>query len=124
MIDFVFANIAPVIGFGIALVFIADLIGNTIAFGNRRFNAIVSAVIWGIVFYVIVFFGQKELDMKPIEYQQLLALTVLGLQSVFVADVIGNSLVFDNRVVNAIVTSIIWAVVFMGTIYALKYGIT
>ena len=108
-------------GGGIA-VFVADLIGNSLLFDNRRWNAIITATISGVIFGgALIADYQMEGTRLPfiLNLQNILGLTFLALQSVFVADVIGNSLVFGNRVANALATGVIWCGVFYVTTVAL-----
>ncbi len=45
------------------IVFIIDLIGNYIAFGNRYVNAFATAVLFAIVFGMLVYFGYGSVSM-------------------------------------------------------------
>jgi hypothetical protein len=42
------------------VVFIIDLIGNSIAFGNRFLNALVSAILFAVVFGALVYFSNDD----------------------------------------------------------------
>ena len=46
------------------VVFIVDLIGNSITFSNRYVSALVSAIIFAIVFGTLVRFGYGEVSMS------------------------------------------------------------
>jgi hypothetical protein len=46
------------------IVFIVDLIGNTITFSNRVVSALVSAIVFAIIFGAIVFYGYGNLSMS------------------------------------------------------------
>jgi hypothetical protein len=46
------------------VVFIIDLVGNSIAFGNRYLNALVSAILFAIVFGALVYFGYGSVSMS------------------------------------------------------------
>ncbi|MEO1607765.1 MAG: hypothetical protein AAFR90_00195 [Pseudomonadota bacterium] len=118
LVQIIRIEIFSILGGGIVLVFLSDLIGNILSFSNRRLNAIITAAVWGAAFYPLTFFD-VQITSISISHEEALALTVLGIQSVFVADVIGNSLVFNNRILNALVTSTVWAVVFYVTLIAL-----
>ncbi len=56
----------------------------------------------------------------PPEYAWL-ELVLIGAVVVFVSDLIGNMISFDNRAMNALTTAIVFAVVFSISIY-LRYG--
>jgi hypothetical protein len=50
-----------------------------------------------------------------------LELVLIGGVAVFISDLIGNILSFRNRAMNALVTSVVFAIIFSMTIY-LRYG--
>ena len=47
-----------------AVVFVIDLIGNTIGFGNRLFGALMSAIVFALVFGALVYFGYGSVSMS------------------------------------------------------------
>jgi hypothetical protein len=46
------------------VVFIIDLVGNSIAFGNRYASALMSAVLFALVFGGLVYFGYGNVSMS------------------------------------------------------------
>lgn len=46
------------------VVFVVDLIGNHIAFGSRIVNALVTAIIFGLVFTALVYFELGGVSMS------------------------------------------------------------
>jgi hypothetical protein len=50
--------IATIVVFGI------DLVGNSIGFGNRFFSALMSAIVFAIVFGMLVYFGYGNVSMS------------------------------------------------------------
>ena len=46
------------------VVFIIDLLGNSFAFGNRYVGALVSAVLFALVFGALVYFGYGNVSMS------------------------------------------------------------
>ena len=46
------------------VVFVIDLIGASIAFGNRFLSAIMSAILFAIVFGALVYFGYGNVSMS------------------------------------------------------------
>jgi hypothetical protein len=46
------------------VVFVVDLVGNTISFSNRFLNALVTAVVFGAVFGALVYFGYGNITMS------------------------------------------------------------
>ena len=100
---------------GTLLVFASDLVGNSIAFTNRFSNALVTSIVWGVVFVILYFvLSYPAIDIKlATSISDLARLTLSGIVIVFFADGIGNIIAFGNRFVNALVTAIIWAIVFV-----------
>lgn len=46
------------------VVFVIDLIGNTLSFSNRFLNALVTAVVFALVFGALVYFGYGNITMS------------------------------------------------------------
>jgi uncharacterized membrane protein len=46
------------------VVFVVDLIGNTIGFGNRVLSAFMSAIVFALVFGTLVYFGYGSVSMS------------------------------------------------------------
>jgi hypothetical protein len=46
------------------VVFIIDLVGNTIGFGNRILSAFMSAIVFALVFGALVYFGYGNVSMS------------------------------------------------------------
>ena len=46
------------------VVFIIDIVGSSIAFGNRYFSALVSALLFALVFGALVYFGYGSVSMS------------------------------------------------------------
>jgi hypothetical protein len=46
------------------VVFIIDLVGNSIGFGNRFFGALMSAIVFALVFGTLVYFGYGSVSIS------------------------------------------------------------
>ena len=46
------------------VVFVIDLVGNIISFGSRVTNALVTAVIFAVIFGALVFYGYGNISMS------------------------------------------------------------
>jgi hypothetical protein len=46
------------------VVFVIDLVGNTIGFGNRLISALMSAIVFALVFGALVYFGYGSVSMS------------------------------------------------------------
>lgn len=53
----------PVI-FAAIIVFMVDLIGNFIVFGNRFLNALATAIIFGLIFGALSYYGYGDIQMS------------------------------------------------------------
>ena len=45
------------------VVFVVDLIGNTITFSNRFFNALVTAIVFALIFGTLIYFGLGDVSV-------------------------------------------------------------
>jgi hypothetical protein len=110
-----------------AVVFVVGLIGNALSFSNRFANALVTAVVFAVIFGGLAFLSKGDVPTTaphflPAEYAWL-ELVLIGAGVVFFVDLIGNVLSFSSRIVNALVTAIVFAVIFGGLTYlAYKEG--
>jgi len=98
---------------GTLLVFVSDSIGNMLAFGNRFVNSLTTAIVWGILFIVLYFVLAAVQIPLAGDLGRLVVMTAVGAGIVFVADTVGNLLAFGNRFLNALITAVIWATIFV-----------
>ena len=113
------------------IVFAVDLVGNSIAYGGRLVNALTTALVFLLIFAALAHFGLGKLEVStdaaelpsrflPGEWlwlEPVLIATAL----VFVVGLLGNILSFENRFMNAVVTAVIFLLIF-GAITYLGYG--
>ncbi|MEL6747547.1 MAG: hypothetical protein AAGF32_03180 [Pseudomonadota bacterium] len=111
------------------VVFVVDLIGNSIAFGNRIVNALVTAIVFAIIFGALAYFGFGSFDVDvqniptvalPAEYAWFEPVLIASVV-VFVIGLIGNAIAFGGKFSNALVTGLLFAVVF-GALAYYSYG--
>lgn len=103
-----------------AVVFVVGLIGNILSFSSRFMNALVTAIIFGLLSAVLFFFMFKGNVPKTIAVPADLAWlepVIVAAAIVFVVDLIGNMLSFSNRFVNAVVTAVLFGGIFGGLSY-------
>jgi hypothetical protein len=105
-------KLPAIVASGFVLIFVADIIGNHIHFTSRVFNALVTSIIWGILFVALDLFYRQYLPPPLVPDGDLPKLTVVGVALAFASDLIGNTFLFNRRFANAFVTSIVWAVLF------------
>ena len=111
------------------VVFIIDLIGNTLSFSSRVGNAITTAIVFFVVFAILVYLNlggfnvasplTGPLSIIPGTYGWLNPVLFAAIV-VFIVGLIGNVLTFSNRFVNALVTAIVFAIIFGALV---KYGL-
>lgn len=122
------------------IVFIIDLIGNTLTFSSRLGNALATAIVFFIAFAILVYLGlggfnvasplTGPLSIIPGAYGWLNPV-LFGAIVVFIVGLLSNILSFSNRFGNALVTAILFAVIFgvlvnfgMGSVNATIEGVT
>lgn len=112
-------------------VFLIDLIGNSIAYSGRLINAIVTAIVFFIVFGALSYFGIGKMEVSttvgtiPSGYLPedfiWLEPVLLATLVVFIVGFIGNVMAFKNRFMNALVTAILFVLIF-GALTYFGYG--
>jgi hypothetical protein len=105
-------KLPAIVASGFVLMFVADLIGNFITFTSKWANAVVTCVIWGILFFALDMFYYYYLPPPLLPEGWLLPLTLIGVALAFIAALLGNYFLFDRRYANAFVTGIVWSVLF------------
>ncbi|HML43512.1 MULTISPECIES: hypothetical protein [Hyphomicrobium] len=98
------------------VVFVVGLIGNVLSFSSRFLNALVTAIVFAVIFGSLTFLAKAEVQSIPAQFLPAeyawLEPVLIASAVVFVVDFIGNILSFSNRFVNALVTAIVFAVIF------------
>lgn len=106
------------------VVFVVGLIGNVLSFSNRFVNALVTAIVFAVIFGALSFVAKTEAPPSPVEFlpadYSWLQPVLIAAAVVFVIDLIGNILSFSNRFVNALVTAIVFLLIFGGLTYVAK----
>jgi hypothetical protein len=109
----------PLVLIGASLTFISNLVGNHISFKHRIHNTLLATAFW-----LLCFFALYALQLTP-SNMNYKVFTVVAALAVFASDLIGNSIPFDRRAANALVSTIVWAILF-NVMYtaAITLGIT
>jgi len=126
------SNLIPPAVIGAAILFIIGYIGNLLSFSNRFVNALVTAIVFAAIYgglsYYLFFSGanlppevQQKLQETP-EFQNMTQnrmIQIVGVSAalVFVIDFIANMLSFSSRLMNAIMTSVVFLVLFGAFLY-------
>jgi hypothetical protein len=107
-----------------AVVFVIGLIGNALSFSSRFGNALVTAIVFAVIFGVLYHLSQADVPPSPVEFlpadYRWLQPILIAAGVVFVIDLIGNFLSFSNRFGNAIVTALVFLVIFGGLTFLAK----
>ncbi|MAK62689.1 MAG: hypothetical protein CMK09_17095 [Ponticaulis sp.] len=128
-----FTWLEPVIVAAI-VVFLVDLIGNSIAYSGRVINAIVSGVVFFVIFAALAYFGLGSLQVSTdaVDVPSMsrflpegflwLEPVLIGTVLVLIIGFVANMLAFKNRFMNALVTALIFLVIF-GAVTYFGYGV-
>ena len=106
---------------GAGILFVIGFIGNVLSFSNRFMNALVTAIVFAIIYGALYFvIDQQVLSVETGVMSQTQWMQMVGISAglVFVIDLVANMLSFNNRFVNALMTAIVFAVLFGGLMYA------
>ena len=104
---------------GSGLLFAIAYLGNALSFSNRFVNALVTAVIFFVIYAILAYTVDKTL--LPPELQEVretwLQMILMAAALVFVLDLVANLISFSNRLVSALVTAVLFAALFGLGIY-------
>ncbi|MCB1510451.1 MAG: hypothetical protein KDJ36_06070 [Hyphomicrobiaceae bacterium] len=106
---------------GAGILFVIGYIGNRIAFSNRFVNALVTAIVFAVIYAGLYYMVDRTTlpeNLQKISQETWLRMVGMAAVVVFVIDLIANILTFKNRFTNALMTAIVFAVVFTGLMYA------
>lgn len=113
--------LAKIVLIAAAILFVIGLIGNFLSFSNRFVNALVTAVVFALIYGALYFVVDPSL-MKTqagvVSQAQWFQMVGIAAGVVFVVDLIANILSFQSRVGNALMTAVVFAVLFGGLMYA------
>ena len=107
--------------YGSAILFVVGYVGNMLSFSNRFMNALVTAIIFAAIYGALFYFADPaELfsTVGPMSQEEMLKTVGMAALLVFIIDLVANMLAFNSRFVNALMTAIVFAVLFGGLMYA------
>lgn len=107
--------------YGSAILFVVGYIGNVLSFSNRFMNALVTAILFAAIYGALFYFADPaELRSKvgPMSQAEMLKTVGMAAVLVFIIDLVANMLAFNSRFVNALMTAVVFAVLFGGLMYA------
>jgi len=104
--------LGAVIASGFVLILVADLIGNYLHFEKPAINALFTCVIWGVLFTLLNFCYDQMTDLPLLTWDTFPWWLIVGVVLAYFSDLIGNLIAFKSPYRNALVTAVVWAVVF------------
>jgi hypothetical protein len=105
---------------GAGILFFIGYIGNLISFSNRFMNALVTAIVFAIIYGALFYFIDRTTlppELQNVSQQTLFQMVGLSAFLVFVIDLIANMLSFSSRFMNALMTAIVFAVLYGALLY-------
>ncbi|MBU2532455.1 MAG: hypothetical protein KKB37_06920 [Alphaproteobacteria bacterium] len=105
---------------GAGILFVIGYIGNLLSFSNRFVNALVTAIVFAVIYGALYYFiDQSTLPAEVGAVSQTQWMQMVGISAalVFIIDLVANMLAFNSRFVNALMTAIVFAVLFGGLMY-------
>ncbi len=105
---------------GAGVLFVIGYIGNLLSFKSRFVNALVTAIVFAAIYAALFYFVDQAMlppEVRQMSQAMLVQLIATAAGIVFVIDLIANMLSFQSRFVNALMTAIVFAVVFGAAMY-------
>ena len=90
-------------------------LGNRLSFSNRFVNALVTALIFAVFYAGLAYTVDETVlppELKEANRQTWLQMIVIAAGLVFALDLVANFISFSNRLVSALVTAVLFAVLF------------
>lgn len=106
---------------GAGVVFIIAYVGNLISFSNRFINALVTALVFAVVYGGLYFLVDQTMlppELQAIRQETYFRMIAISAGLVFVLDLVANVFSFSNKLMNALVTAALFAVLFGYLSYA------
>ena len=108
------------------ILFVIGYLGNVLAFSNRFVNALVTAILFALIYGGIAYaaFVTDEASLREkvgsLTQEQWIQNIAAASAFVFVIDLIANMLAFQSRFVNALMTSIVFLIAFGGLMFLMS----
>ena len=106
---------------GAGVVFVIAYVGNLISFSSRFVNALVTALVFAVVYGGLYFLVDRSMlppDLQAISQETYFRMIAISAGLVFVLDLVANVYSFSKRLMNALVTAALFAVLFGYLSYA------
>lgn len=105
---------------GAGILFVIGYIGNLISFSNRFMNALVTAIVFAVIYGILFYFIDRATlppELQDVSQETLFQMIGFSAILVFVIDLVANMLSFSSRLMNALMTAIVFAVLYGALLY-------
>jgi hypothetical protein len=105
---------------GSGILFVIAFLGNALTFSNRFVNALVTALVFAIFYAALIYTVDTTVlppELKEATRDTWVQMVLMAAGLVFVLDLIANFISFSNRFVSALVTAVLFAVLFGAAVY-------
>lgn len=105
---------------GAGVLFVIGYVGNLLSFSNRFVNALVTAIVFGVVYaglYYVIDRAMLPADIRNMSQETWLRMIAYSAALVFVLDLVANMISFSNRLGNALVTAVLFAILLGALMY-------
>ena len=106
---------------GAGILFVIGYIGNLLSFSSRFVNALVTAIVFAVVYGALVYFIDSATlppDLQKVSQEQWIQVIGMSAVLVFIIDLVANMLTFSSRFWNAFMTAVVFAILFAALVYA------
>jgi len=106
---------------GAGILFVIGYVGNMLSFSNRFMNALITAVVFALIYgalYFVIDQTALSAEVGVVSQEQWFKMVGISAVLVFIIDLVANMLAFNSRFINALMTAIVFAVLFGGLMYA------
>ena len=106
---------------GAGILFVIGYIGNILSFSSRFMNAFVTAIVFALVYgalYFVIDQAALSAEVGAMSQEQWFKMVGISAVLVFIIDLVANMLAFNSRFVNALLTAVVFAILFGGLMYA------
>lgn len=106
---------------GAGILFVIGYIGNMLSFSSRFMNAFVTAIVFALIYgalYFVIDQAALSEEVGALSQEQWFKMVAVSAVLVFIIDLVANMIAFNSRFVNALMTAVVFAVLFGGLMYA------
>jgi len=110
------------IAVGAGVLFVIAYLGNRLSFSNRFVNALVTAIVFAAIYAVLAYTVDTTMlppELQDANRQTWLQMILMSAALVFVIDLVANMISFSNRLTSALVTAVLFALLFGLAVYSM-----